>query len=562
MPHCPTSAGNGRVSLLRVISLVCILWIGSADLAPGAPALQGMAGALASGARPTEIFDYPSAFPIHGLPLDTLIVDAAGDTACFNTIQGAVDAAHSGAIAVIRIAYGVYEEHIRIFPTGPRFSGYVLEPLDAARMPVVRWTHDPDLTKDDEGVATIEILNRSAEGPTCNDFRVAIWGLRLVAKGEGYGSVIACRSNVDDVNQEWLTGLDIAGNRIECRAGGPAVVIGERSAEYDGLWDQSAKWGWVRNNVISTVEPEESDGGSSWRFVGFIVDNEIASASEGWHLGLARTDSRHLGLKIPGAFREATVQHNYFHCNTWNAFHFTHGSVGVFRNNIMTKGVQVLLDDRRLTEGTGLYVGPPPTGAGEDLITRVDVYNNIAADNAGTGFMVHYTAKVDFGGNISMRNGWELEDPNAGYGLEVRPSSHAAPQLASNYNLFYENREDFSRPDLEGTDDINEGGKWPDADGAKPRFFGPVAPGHFSFMLQTWPYEHPCGYGAGEATSPAIDAGPFRLPDGDGGLGGQRNDCGAYGGPKSIWDPAGDDFCFEMWPDEDLCHFDAGPLLD
>jgi hypothetical protein len=541
-----------RLISLGLVSL-CSVGVAQSELA-----LQSMEGAIAGGARPTDIFDYPGVVPISGIPLDTLIVDAHGGSSSYRTIQAAVDAARPGKIAVVRIAPGGYEEHIRIFPTGPHFCGCVLEALDPAIAPVVHWTHDPSLTKEDEGIATIEILNRSAEGPTCNDFRVAIWGLHVIASGQGYGSVIACRSNVNDVNQEWLTGLDIAGNRIECTAGGPAVLLGERSAELVGLWNQSAKWGWVRNNIISTREPEESDGGSSWRFIGFIADNEIVSASEGWHLGLARTDSRHLGLKIPAIFREATVQHNYFHCNTWNAFHFTHGSMGVFRNNIMTRGAQVTLEDQRLTEGTGIYIGPPPTGAGEELITRVAVHNNIAADNAGTGFMVHYTARVDFGGNISMHNGWELQDPEAGFGLEIRPSSHAAPGLTSNYNLFYENREDYSREDLEGPEDINEGGIWPDPGGAKPRFVGPVGSGRFSFMLQTGPEEHPCGYGRGEEISPAIDAGPYRLPDDEGGLGTERNDCGVYGGPKGMWDPEESNSCFEFWPEQGRCRFDVG----
>lgn len=528
------------------------LWAGVMDLAAASPALQSMEGALAAGARPTDITEFPTLESGLIRTLDTLIVNPAAADA-HTSIQSALDARVPGNTTIVRIAAGDYEERVRIFPKSTSYCALVLEPLRPDAPPLVQWTHDPRLTKDDEGIATIEILNRHSEGPTCRDFRVAIWGLKIRASGDGYGSAISCRSNSDDVDQEWLTGIDLTGNDIRCTAGGPAVLLGERSAVHEVLWNQSAKWGWIRNNVISTSDTHEADGGSSWHFVGFIQQNEIAAASEGWHLGLARTDARHYDRQIPQEFREAKVEHNYIHCATWNAFHFTHGSTGCFRNNVMRETRQVELPDHTRTSALGLYVGPPGLG-GDEFVTRVDVHNNIAIENGGSGFMAHFSATMSFGGNISVRNGWGVVEPDAGFGFELRGTQEPV-NLAADYNVFHENRVDYSDPVLEGPHDLNEEGQWPEPGQTDPRFVGAEVDEHYSFALSVAHGPHPCGHGRGRR-SPAIDAGPPRIPDEPGGgLGEARNDCGIYGGPAAIWDPLHIDPCAEMRLNPEICGF-------
>ncbi len=516
---------------------------------------RSFAGLLASGAGPGDLMHLPGAPPAATLTWDTLFVDPActpPQPPCYGTIQEAVDQARAGSVAVIRVAPALYQERIHVYPTAPAFSALILEAQDPVSPPRLRLTHDPALVKDDEGAAAIEIHNRPQDGATCADLRVAIWGFDVEVAGDGYGSAISVWSTQDDPDQQWNTALDIAGNRIRCEAGGPALVIGLRASELEGLIDQSPKWGWVRNNIISSTETQEGDGVASWKFVGAIANNEIAAASEGWHLGFARTDSRHESGPIPGDFRTATVEHNYFHCTTWNAFHFAHGSVGLFRNNIMTESQQVLLPNQTLSTGLGFFAGPPPTDE-PDYPVMVDVHNNVAFANDGSGFMVHEDARVRFGGNSSVGNGWGLADPNAGFGFELRTTGGPADHLLTDFNLLYQNREDYSRPSLEARHDVNEGGIWPDPGGAPPRFVGDLDPRGYSFQLRTAAGPHPCGYDV-PVESPAIDAGPPMIPDAAGaGLGGARNDVGAYGGPGAIWDPEGFDPCWQIWIDPALC---------
>jgi hypothetical protein len=510
-----------------------------------------------------------------------LVVDSAQQEPFdYASISAALAAAAHGDTLGIRRGIG-YSEHLIVAPPADTTQAFYLTlqgiPDDeSGALPEISWaanlSHESEPGQEvlyQESV--IEIWNQLPA--LCRDMRIAISSLHLhgvFATGTyDYGpGAVAVHNLLADTTQSFATRVDIASSELEADAAFIATIaLGAKNR--DALYNQSVVWGDVRDNQIRNHSFDRGDGISSHHFVGHIVGNHITSRSEGMHIGFGFLDAeRHSDPPSPpwlAGYRKTLIEHNLIYNCLDEGIHFTQGSQGLVRNNIV---VAASLHDpepggRQLWRWplghhilTGIFVG---SGHGEpdqlhkqgcqvDTVSVqvgdvvAEVYNNIF-DRCRYGVKLGTLAQLTLQNNIISRT----IGPKAA-GLLFLPNDNGDPPVfyQGGYNLYFPgNGRNFAPPDFQSIlYDPN------DLIGDDPYFEAWMDSLSYSYMLGDT--VDVC-YSAGVNRSLAIDRGnpdpAFNdngIPSGDASApahGLARNDIGAYGGPAAVWvedDPCSD----------------------
>ena len=520
---------------------------------------------------------------------DTLTVGTCVE--CIATIQAAIDSARHGD--EIAVESGVYFERLHIYPSAEDSFYITLRAEDDTDRPRIEHAiGEPsgEPTEIWENYAVVEIHNDMNDGPEsrCRDMRVTIENLEIVATDD-YTGALSVWTAMDDVGQEYNTGLFLRHNYFQAQRvlipprvrGAGALWIGRRP-DYTCLpeWRecleyQSLKWGAIEDNEIITInggDPNRylSDGISTFHFVGKIENNRVTGTAEGVHMSFAR-----LGDPVPFFLQEppwdeyasTIIQHNLLYCNEQTGIHFTHGSLGTVRNNIVARTwYQTNSDASGIASGRSAGASNSmgmwgsfdieAQGDGGRVPTIVDVFNNTVDWSEGYGIAMDDDNNAVLLGNIvsRTRDVPPLFAEAQTAGIAAIHGAFNPDSLYTDYNVLWGNREKGQIADyspvgvypagVEGVNDVTES----DLGGSNPHYWrGSIANMTHSYMLKTYDPPHSC-YGATsspDSVSRAIDAGPTNPIYNDvqpPGLGGLRNDAGAYGGPFASW---GDEGCLE-----------------
>ncbi len=503
----------------------------------------------------------------------TLIVDSAQqDPFDYASVNGALAAVNHGDTLRIRFGLG-YDEHIIITPPVDTTDVFYLTlegvpDSTSGALPEISWAANlSSETAPGQEVlyqeSVIEIWNQTPA--FCRDMQVSISGLHLhgvFAPGTyEYGpGAIAVHNLLADTTQSFATRVDIADNELEADAAFVATVaLGGKNR--DTLYQQSVVWGDVRYNQIRNHSNDRGDGISSHHFVGHIIGNRITSRSEGMHVGFGFLDAeRHSDPPTPpwlAGYHTTLIEHNLIYNCLDEGIHFTQGSQGLVRNNIVVAApVHDLTPGHRHVWAwplgnhllTGIFVG---SGHGEpDQLSKrgcqvdtvsvqvgdvvAEVYNNIF-DRCRYGVKLGTLAQLTLQNNIISRT----VGPKSA-GILFIPNANLDPPVfyQGGYNLYYPGTgRNFAPPGFESIlhdpDDLI---------GDDPYFHGWIGESAFSYMLEDT--VEVC-YPAGIDYSLAIDRGnPDPAFNDNGALNGNasapahgsvRNDIGAYGGPAAIW---------------------------
>lgn len=240
---------------------------------------------------------------------------------------------------------------------------------------------------------------------------------------------------------------------------------------------------------------------------------------------------------------QTLIIHNSFYENPREGIHFTHGTQGTIKNNIII-GKPVAADNK------GIYIGQTKISDEDcdyecmsdslDVLApqvHATVLNNVI-DHCRDNLVLWEPAYLTLFNNALTRadGGWAFQTKNG----------DTPDHLVADYNLLWGNDDEYKPVGLEGDHDINDS----TPGGNNPRYQGWLNVGHteYSYMLQVGNAgDVECDYPVG-TRSKAIDAGN---PDSDyddvqpPGLDELDNDIGAYGGPDAVWDPTDSEPCLE-----------------
>lgn len=498
----------------------------------------------------------------------------------YNTVQSAVDAA-SHADEIVIIDSSTYEEQVVIIPHGAGSPQNIFHLTIRAggvsgERPRIQYNSPEPSVPDYEAlfIATIRIINRDENTGVglCKDMRVTMQNLEIVGRGD-YTCAISIRDDDDDREHLYNTGLFLHDNYIFSEPSEhqyATIYLGYRYVEGRRYDLTSLKWGEIINNTI-IAGGVDMDAISTWHFTGIIANNRITSTQEGTHLSYAVIQE---GKEPPFMteamlldYRTTTVEHNLFVCNNQNGLHFTHGSVGIVRNNLFVKSWRE--DEDEGDSSIGLHVGPgcPEPGGGSPIDstecyddnlsdylgqTDVTVHNNVMDWNQGPGIMIHYdNTDTEMHSNIVSRSCSIFDqDPNEiGYcaGNQARDTQYPPRKpltYSSKNNILWNNKDkngdyvDYlpdNPPDqtMEGDEDQNH-----DTGDNLPHYIGILTDQSYSYMLQHDVTETGECYLKTDVKSDAIDRGregPDYFDVRPPGLGFPRCDAGAYGGPYAAW---------------------------
>lgn len=481
-----------------------------------------------------------------------LLVDNSDPGAEHQTINSALLAAAHGDTILVRYGAGTYSEHVLISAKVDQWNDpYHLVLLGEAHLDGSPPRIQKSYSGQDRRRGVVEIHNDNRWADSCIDMRVTFSGFEVV--GEHRAAALTVRHADSDPGQDYFTGLFIRNNILRSEKNLYATVqLGHKNNDVN-LFRQSVKWGEITNNIIIMQNGYFADGITSHHFVGTFSNNRITSTSEGIHLGLGTLDDRHGEGDPPfdNSYFETLIEHNLIYKNPREGIHFTHGSAGIIRNNIII--------GREWEGNSGIFVGQTLIGTAwcsgdsdegmtdslAELIGEVDVeILNNTIDRTVKGVMVDKDATLRIHNNIITRtkgaNGTRSHAFCTFSG--TRPSD-----LTKGYNFFSGNQSDYDPPCLESITDVHADL----GDDNHPRYQGWQDPAHkqYSYMLQTNnTSERIFCYPAGPHLSAAIDAGAPIAEYNDQqppGLNSLRNDMGAFGGPHAVWDPSGVDACLE-----------------
>ncbi len=367
-------------------------------------------------------------------------------------------------------------------------------------------------------------------------------------------AAIAVINNLDDPDQNICTKVRIINNYLHAEAAElGTLTLGLRQPP--NLFDQSLKYGEVSNNEITNGNVDIGDAITSHHFVGKFYNNRLKSGSEGLHLGLGWVDDyngRHQDYPLISITREREthIKHNLFIGNRDEGLHFTHGSRGEVRNNIMV-GARELIAVQGVDVKTGIFIGEThidsdvcdgdstecvDPGLPAGFVVDVVVRNNTIDYNA-IGVKVTPDARTELFSNIITRtDGVSGESA----GIIKSKDESLGPHYFAGYNLLWGHAQaDYGSADLEAAAPTDLDSKTVPL--PHPRFRGWLSPDEISYMLKTTGVPSACYPTHPAHQSSAIDAGDPAPDEEDPAthtpsLGGPANDIGAYGGPDAAWD--------------------------
>jgi len=530
---------------------------------------------------------------------DTLYVGTSPEA--YETVQQAVNAARHRDEVVIEP--GTYVEQVHIYPAAEDSFYVTIRAQDEQNRPRIRFgIGEPAGAPKErwENFAVIEIHNDMNDGPgkRCTDMRITLEGLEVIGTDD-YTGALGVWTAMDDWEQRYYTGLFFRRNYFQTQRalmpprvrGGGALWIGRRPdltclPNWRNCFEyQSLKWGVIEDNDVVAInggEPNHylSDGISTFHFVGAVQNNRVTSTAEGIHMSFARvTGEAPPFLQEPpfDQYTDSVVQHNLVYCNEQSGIHFTHGSFGTVRNNIVLRTwYQTNADASGISTGRSAGAAGfgddsaldiEAQGGGSRMPTEATIHNNTIDRVEGWGIAMDDDNDVTLLGNIVARTrDVKPYFPEAQtVGIAVIHGDFDPDTIYTDYNVLWHNRNRSGVADyepggiypsgLQGVNDVTEASP----DGSCPHFIGgPLGEHMQSYMLKT--FDPPFGCYAAASTpdsvSLAIDAGPTNPIYNDvqpPGLGGLRNDAGAYGGPQASW---GDSGCLEYKVASDLacCH--------
>lgn len=511
-----------------------------------------------------------------GAHATTYIVDSAQEQPYdFITITAALTnpALASGDVIQVRVGTGPYEESLVIEPPAGTPASFELtlegiyEPIVETKPTIMRVDHVSHLQGSADEVlfqeATVEIHNQAPR--LCNDFRVTIDGFEILGEYEEdpvdlYSpGAIGVFNKTDDADLEYETRITIRNNILVAdKAFVATLAIGAKRPAL--LEDMSVIWGDIHNNDIYNSSPDRGDAISAHHFVGNITNNRLKSDSEGIHLGYGKLDEERYqqhqdSPAFSAGYITTSIVHNaFFFC--WDeSIHFTHGSKGEVRNNIIiapslqTSNGGAVLWPFWNNERVGIFVGASELGTDDcgadtldcmspDLLpvlgrTEVTILNN-NVDRCFNALKLNREAILTLHNNILCR----VEGPNA-VAFVTSPSGANPFRLFSGYNLFWSNDgHNYDPASLHETSDLID---------EHPHFEGYQSVDEYSYMLRD---DVTVCYAPHAPESLVIDRGhPNYLDPNENRValppahGEDIGDIGAYGGPLAIW--SADDACTE-----------------